>query len=213
MKTPVIGNKRNFEMTLLVKNQNLQQEINAQSIANMVSKSLRLEHQNDSSAVKEIGKATGISYNTVAKWYHSKNAPQSKHLLVLASIYPRILNGLLNIIASEVNRTSKVPTISNTNQEMIFLHQIQLQPDYMDKYVHFEIKLPVIFIKKLNQRQIWFMSEVKKNKMIGTQDLSIRWQCSTRTSRRDIKKLLKLNLIELHKTKRGEHYTFANKEF
>lgn len=192
-------------MTLLAKNQNLQQEISAQAIANMVSKSLRLEHQNDASPVKSIGVASGINYNTIAKWYHSKNAPQSKHLLVLASIYPRILNGLLNIIASEVNRTSRASAISNTTRETIFSHRAQLQSDYMDKYVHIDIKFSVTCFKKMNQRQIWFMSEIQKNKTMRLQDLSSMWQCSTKTSRRDIKGLIKLGLIYFHGAKKNGH--------
>lgn len=187
-------------------NQDLRVKITGFDVANMCSRALRKEHQNDTSCVKHIQAKTQISENTISKWYRALNAPKTPHFLVLATNYPEVLKGLLLMIGREdvwrycllKNIPSKMTAVTGENTEDKAL--------YSDKYVHIDVVLKKEIVAKVNQRQLWFLGELQNGQSIPGRQIAKIWKKSQRTARRDIQAMLNLGLIAYCGSPKNGHY-------
>ncbi|PHR60685.1 MAG: hypothetical protein COA43_05955 [Robiginitomaculum sp.] len=194
-------------MSFQKKHQDLPRIITERDVMDMVSKSLRFEHQDDTSRIKTISGKIAINPNTVAKWYQRSNAPSSTHLLVLASVYPQILRGLLEMIGR--GDVWGYCLANNIPQRMYYAlgGEREHASIYGDKFVHLDVVLHHEIATKLNQRQLWFAGEVQRGEKIGAAEISIVWKNSLRTSRRDIDDLVRFEVLQYHGARKTGYYS------
>ena len=70
----------------------------AQKIAQSISDALHCDYGEFTSAVKRIGRITGVHPRAIRNWYEGRNAPNSVHLLMLARSSPNVLQMLLELV-------------------------------------------------------------------------------------------------------------------
>lgn len=175
-------------------------------VAKMVAASLRAEHQNDPALVRKIHADTNIKLHTVEKWIYGVNSPKSGHLLKLASLYPEVLKAILETIGRgdvwELCVREKIP---NTMREQL-IRKKPRNAVYRDKNVPINILIETETATKLNKRQLWFLSELQKNKKRCAQDIAGKWQVDVKTARRDIAGLVALGIIRFDGARKNGFY-------
>ncbi len=192
------------------KNQELLDDITDQLIAKVVSRVLRSEHKNDTSAVKRISANTGINIFTIPKWYQGLHAPKSNHLMILASVYPSILTELLRLI-SRTDLCSISDQVHHGETENFDVLNSLYQPSgYRDKFVHLNILIPVNLARQLNIRQLWFLGELQINKKIKAKDIADFWIVSERTGKRDIHQLCDFGIVKYNGANKTGLYTIRS---
>ncbi len=194
-------------MSFQNKHQVLRHPISNQIVREMIAKALRFEHRNDVSKIKHTCLRTGINLNTISKWYSLRNVPSSSHLLILASLYPEVLRGVLEIIGR--NDVWGYCVMNNIPNKMFPTITAQSNCDafYRDKYVHIDVIVKFDMALKLNQRQLWFIGELQNGKHIGANEIAKTWQKSYRTSKRDIQGLTKIGLVDRIGARKNGYYS------
>lgn len=164
--------------------------------AQLVSEALRKDYADLPSAVKQIGLQTGANLRAIRNWYEGRHAPSSFHLLILAKSSPSLLQLVLTQIGG--NDLLEAFQILSSNPP------VKQQPT-TDKTVSND-DLEDDALSKLNRRQLWFYSQVKRGQRITAQSLAERWDVDVRTAWRDIKTLTKQKLILFSGSKRNGKY-------
>jgi len=162
-----------------------------QEITTRINKILREAHQDKSSCIKIINKKTDIKNTTIKRWYTGRNPPSSAHLMILALHYPAVLKMILDVsgygyLIPHVAPDSMTDTDDAKNAPDPF-------PD-----VEKNVTLNVTIKSKaanLNERQVWFLENLKTGQNITARDICRQWPDGLRTARRDISVLKELNLI------------------
>ena len=182
-------------MTILNFSQFPPVRITEQELANLIAKALRCEHQNDSAVIKRIDQKIDVSPHIIYRWYRADKPPKSTHLLRLASVYPEVLRTILEVIGRsdvwELCLAENIPQKMYARTE--FNHAER--PIYTIKYDTINTTINSEISVKLNQRQLWFVSELQKGKKLKAEDIIKKWDVSIATSRRDISELLKHEVI------------------
>ncbi|MEM7620748.1 MAG: hypothetical protein AAF228_09870 [Pseudomonadota bacterium] len=193
-------------MSLQENHQVLPTEITDQMIAKLVSKSLHDEYKNTSAAVKHIGKKTGINLKSINNWYQGYNAPNAGHLLMLAKSYPQVLKNVLEVI----DRTDVWEFCLTENIPAKMYHKTggykQEASIYSVKYDPTNLITSLKIDIKLNNRQVWFIGELRIRKNLKANDIVKQWSVSNATAKRDIAGLVDANLIHFVGAKKNGHY-------
>lgn len=183
------------------------QQINDQSVATMVANALHHEHQNDTSITKEIGRVTGASLHTINNWCQANNSPKSAHLLILAGLYPQVLNGLLEMIGrADVWEACLSENIPNKMRANVASEKSN-NSVYRDRYVPINVMVKLNAAIKLNHRQLWFIGELQHGKKLKSDDISAQWEVSHKTAKRDIANMIEHKLIRYNGARKNGFYT------
>lgn len=187
-------------------NQDLLDKITNISVAEMISEALRAEHKQDSSSVKQIRAKTEISRHTISKWYQAVNAPKSAHLLELASIYPEVLKGVLFMIGRQdlwrYSVLKGIPRKMGKKGDM----KMDQSSLYSDSFVHMDVIVNRELAIQMNERQLWFVSELQNGRRIRANDITKVWDKTLRTARRDILEIIERGIIEYCGANKNGHY-------
>jgi hypothetical protein len=182
-------------------------KISDQMVATMVANSLRHEHQNDTSVVKEIGLITDANLHTINKWCQAINAPKSAHLLMLAAAYPQVLKSLLEMIGRgdvwQHCLTENIPS------------KMSPKPGggrggngiYRDKFVPINVIVDLEMAIKMNGRQLWFMGELQRGRRLKAEDIAKQWWVTDKTAKRDISALIEYGAIRYNGARKNGFYT------
>lgn len=106
----------------------------------------------------------------------------------------------LGFMVSE-NHSQRVKNVS----VMIKVPDVPIDLQFVDLQVNIPLDL------QLNKRQIWFLKELEKGKKLKAYHLTKHWGFSEITSRRDIKPLMKHNLIEYVGSPKTGYYRIKHK--
>jgi predicted DNA-binding transcriptional regulator YafY len=60
----------------------------------------------------------------------------------------------------------------------------------------------------LNQRQLWFLEELRKMKQMQRTDIEKRWGVASRTAKRDIAGLVAVGAIRFRRSGKDGYYVF-----
>jgi len=150
-------------------------------LATIVAKALRLDFGETSSVIKRIGQMTGANLRAIKNWYEARHAPSSGHLLLLARSSPSILKFVLEQIGGE-DLWDAFQLLSPNNVAVAPEAEMAICSDC---FISTNVPLNVP-IKRLNERQRWFLMRLKNNKRSCAQDISIYWGVTIKTARRDI---------------------------
>lgn len=166
-------------------------------MAEKIMKELRLQYKDTRCAVKHISRRTGISPNTIKRWYNGHNLPVSKHLLILTRHYNCALrafletsgNGYLIAYIRDENSSFKNP---ETGQ-------------YFDQNV--PINVPVNRESTdMKRYQQWFLEAVSCNLHPTAASLAKRWGISPRIAKNVIKELKKRKRIAFVGARKNGRY-------
>lgn len=174
------------------------------AISRLVSKTLREAHRNSSAALKHIARTTQLNALTIRKWYEGKNPPDAAHLLILMAHYPDLLCGILQLIdrTKSVGSNSQITTPKKTENCHTETHaehkiwgDIPVTPSATKNSV------------MLNQRQLWFIEQVRARHRCTSKDIERRWSVTNRTAKRDIAALVAVGAIRFVRSGQSGYYT------
>ncbi|MDX2073063.1 MAG: hypothetical protein SFX19_01705 [Alphaproteobacteria bacterium] len=180
-----------------------------QKIANSIAKVLRQDYGEISSAVKRIGRITGVHPRAIRNWYEGRNAPNSLHLLMLARSSPNVLRVLLELIgyghlAESINWVKISPNRP--------LHPSSVSEDaeiYGEKFFTINVMTTPDIAAKLNQRQLWFLGLLQAGEEAKPNHIVTTWEVTLRTARADVTGLMKRQLICFVGAKKNGKYALA----
>lgn len=187
----------------------LRQVFNRQTVAQMVSNTLRSAHQKNGSSIKEIDNITGIGAYTISNWYQANNTPSSVHLLMLMTFYPGLLRNILETITTAREQLSLPPN----SVELTFVGELSFYEEqniYRDKNVPINISAYVKSEFPLTQRQLWFLAKLQDKEKLNARTISDHWQVSRRTAKRDIAYLTEHKCIRFCGAPKNGHYVLIS---
>ncbi|MDC7675136.1 hypothetical protein [Asticcacaulis machinosus] len=169
-------------------------------IASTVSDALREDFGDSPSAIKQIGRITGASLNTIANWYRARNMPSSNHLLVLARSSPTILVFVVREIGGD-DLVDAFETFSRRRTST----EVSSTPPFV-RSINVSNNGTLNGTISLNRRQTWFVSELSKGHACDARNIVNYWKVSIRTARRDLAELLRHKRIRYIGAKRKGMY-------
>ncbi len=175
-------------------------------IALAVSRALRQDYSELTSAVKWIGRKTGAHPRAIRNWYEARNAPNSVHLLLLARSSAHVLRILLELIervdlAEFSERGFSEPEILDHTLKKILMPKFYSEKDFTIK-----VSVPPEVAYQLNQRQLWFLGILQQGLDARASDIASVWHVTTRTAKFDIAELIKLKLIRYIGSRKAGRY-------
>lgn len=187
-----------FPMADMVKNE--------QRIAITIARALRDEYGGLSSAVKRIGRRTGVHPRAIRNWYEGRNAPNSNHIILLAQSSPNVLKAVLELIGR--SDLWQLHLASYQQQVIEFPDTKMPEDDSLTGANSFtiQLELPSEIIATLNKRQLWFLAHVQQNKRVKAAHIAASWRVSARTAKNDIAILVKKKLVKFRGTNRKGWY-------
>lgn len=183
----------------------IRQVFNKQTVAQMVSNSLRQAHQKDGSSIKEIDIITGIGAYTISNWYQAKSTPNSVHLLMLMTFYPKLLRNILEAIVT-ARRQLSLPPNTGEYTSVANLSFSEGQHLYRDKNDPLNIFAHADSVYPLTKRQLWFLAKLQNAGKPNARTVSDHWQVSQRTAKRDIAYLAKHKIIRFCGSRKNGYY-------
>lgn len=172
-------------------------------LAEEITRILHLEYEGIPSAVKRISLKTGIAVATIKKWYSGRNPPRMAHILMLAQYYPAVLVLLLKLSGHDYLCPYILPPeqVSGARETAPTLAEIAA------------INVPINVLisswpKDLNERQIWFLSTLRRDMKIAAADIAKRWRVTEKTAKRDIAHLKAHGLIAYVGAKKTGRYEY-----
>lgn len=172
-------------------------------LAEKIMKELRLEYKDTRCAVKHISRRTGISPNTIKRWYNGHNLPVSRHLLILTRHYNCALrafletsgNGYLVAYIEDENSVPKNPeTGRDFDQNVPINVPINRESDRMKQY------------------QQWFLEAISRNMRPTTALLAKQWGISPRIAKGVITTLKQRKLIAFIGARKNGRYILLDQQ-
>lgn len=164
-------------------------------ITKIIAESLRNEYQEIHSAIKVIGQQTGAHPRAIRNWYEGINAPNCSNLVVLAQHTPVLLKAFLDVTGHKTvwefyerngNRYDYAMRIKKFSAPgMVF----------SDRFVTINVTLDRKKAGDLNQRQLWFLSQLQAKGGPNAEEIAQIWGVTLRSARRDIAGLIDKRFI------------------
>lgn len=172
-----------------------------QKIGEKVAEILRQEYAGKASPMKNISSKTGITADTIRKWYSGRKPPHLAHFLILAQNYPTILCMFLEAVRHDY----LIPHIQPQGQGSEITVQTRKKEPEVDQNV--PINVPInSWPAGLNERQIWFLTELSRSIRIAAEDIARCKNVTGKTAKRDIANLKARRLIRFVGAKKTGSY-------
>ncbi len=159
-------------------------------LAEEITRILHVEYEGVPSAVKRISLKTGIAVATIKKWYSGRNPPRMAHILMLAQCYPAVLVLLLKLSGHDYLS----PYVLSPEQMSGSLETVPTLAEIAAVNVPINVLINS-WPKDLNQRQVWFLTTLRREVKIMAADIARRWHVTEKTAKRDIAHLKAHGLI------------------
>jgi hypothetical protein len=172
-----------------------------QEIGEKVAAILRQEYAGKASPMKNISSKTGISSDTIRKWYSGRKPPYLGHFLILVQNYPAIMMMFLEAAGHDY----LIPHVLGDSASDT---AVKSAPDFpldtgKNDTINDTIKSKTA---NLNERQVWFLENLRGGAKLTAHDICRQWSVFLRTSRRDIEELKELRLIRFAGAKKTGWY-------
>jgi hypothetical protein len=186
-------------MKITKKGQSGHSEITDKLLGDMVRAALLEAHAGMSAPLRHIARDTGISYSTVGKWYKYGYTPKSSHLLIIAALYPQVLQLLFELTSfgSLWEEAVRIGIVETMHARLNETRENRKKSSMTgDKSVTIRVRLDAHSAVQLNQRQLWFLGQLQQGYRIsGIIALMETWHTHSRTAKRDIAGLIRAGLI------------------
>jgi len=184
-------------------------------LAFTVADLLKKEHGNSHRAIKELMRQTGASERTVKHWLSGQHAPEAMFFLRLVVSSPVLRAFVLGIIegpASEQPSPANDRIIRTSSEDAYAAGEAAIaslaatkrrsDPNHVPESDPKDDPEPPSF----NQRQKWFLEQIKAGERLSAREIVLTWHVSLKTARRDISVLLHSRLLEYIGSKRKGRY-------
>lgn len=171
-------------------------------LAIVVAAALRRDFGNANSAIKRIGKGTNINLRAIKNWYEARNTPSSGHLLLLARVSPSILKFVLE----QIGGLPQTETSARPKEEIISIRAVNQDKIYSTGNCTINITISPRIAQKLNQRQLWFLSQLQQNEKVKADDIAALWGTSIGSAKSDISEMTRMGLIRFYGAKKTGLY-------
>ena len=152
---------------------------------------------NDLNAVKLISRRTGISFNTIKRWYNGHNLPVSQHLLVLTRHYNCALRAFLEASGNGY-------LIAYIKDENSFPKNPKIVRDFVQNV---PINVPINHESaRMERYQQWFLEAISHNMLPTAASLEEQWGISPRIAKGIINKHKQRKLIAFVGAKKNGRY-------
>ena len=193
-------------MSLSNDDQVFHSDLALKKLALEMQKILRREYGDVRHAVKRMGRRTGIGPRTIRNWYDGRNAPESRHLLLLAAYYPSILRAVLQIIGYSGLELLQERNAASLNAARTGTKSRSFWETYSAKSCTINVMLDREKALKLNQRQLWFLGLLQQGYQVTATEIASFWAVSARSARYDVLGLIKLRLVEFKGARKKGYY-------
>ena len=156
------------------------------SFSQEISIALRKDYHHKNSAVKHIGRDTGLDLRSIKSWYDGTRSPSIDHFIILAKVSPSVFTLLLQRTLINMPDWNTNGPINST------------PPD--SKNV--PINVPINF----NIRQIWFLKLLETESKLKARDIARNFKVCEKTAKRDIRKLQEFGKIKFSGAKKNGYY-------
>lgn len=164
------------------------------AITELISQALRQEYEEVHSAVKVIGRQTGVNPRAIRNWYEGVNAPNCGHLVALARHTPVIVEAFLGLVGyGDLWELYQEKTWSQDNT-MNRAKTCLSNAKYSDSNVTIQVTVDLDTASRLNQRQLWFLGRLQRGDAPNADAIAKTWGVTLRTARRDVAALVALEL-------------------
>lgn len=204
------------------------------SAAQLVAEALRGTLQDSHRAVKTVMRWTGANERTVKNWLSGTHGPHGDYLLLLIGNSDAVLDAVINTLPTDRLSALTVRLVQKTgssSQIVVPLNALLWTGSATrDRgYTGIRYRGPARpsggngptsdpdavpnrggELQQLNDRQAWFLGELRSGAMPRACDLSVVHSVSEKTAKRDIADLRRRQLIRFVGTKRRGHYTFIS---
>ena len=166
-------------------------------LAQKIMRELRLEYKDTRGAVKHISRRTGISFNTIKRWYNGYNLPVSQHLLILTSHYNCALRAFLETSGNGY-------LIAYIKDENSSLKNTETGQDFAQSV---PINVPINHESaRMERYQQWFLEAISHNMLPTAASLEEQWGISPRIAKGIINTLKHRKLIAFVGAKKNGRY-------
>lgn len=180
------------------------------AITELISQALRQEYEEVHSAVKVIGRQTGVNPRAIRNWYEGVNAPNCNHLVTLARHTPVIVEAFLGLVGySDIWELYK-EQISLQDNSMRKGRTAISGGKYDDKNVTITVTVDLETASHLNQRQLWFLGRLQRGDAPKADILAKTWGVTLRTARRDVAAMTALGLVRFVGSNKAGHYEICD---
>ncbi|MGV1822676.1 hypothetical protein ACQZ63_26230 [Agrobacterium sp. CG160-95] len=176
---------------------------------------LKKEHGDSHRATKELMRQTGASERTVKHWLSAQHAPEVMFFLRLVVSSPVVRAFLLGIIegpASDRTAPANDHSFRVASKEAYATGEAAIatlaansrrnDPNHVPEIDPKDDPEPELF----NQRQQWFLEQIKAGERFSAKEIVLTWHVSLKTARRDISALLHSKLLEYIGSRRKGRY-------
>lgn len=176
------------------------------AITELISQALRQEYEEVHSAVKVIGRQTGVNPRAIRNWYEGVNAPNCGHLVVLARHTPVIVEAFLGLAGyGEIWELYQERTALQDNS-MGRRKSAYSSVEYSDRNVIIDVAVDRKTASRLNQRQLWFLGRLQRGEAPNADAIAKTWAVTLRTARRDVAALAGMKLVRFVGANKTGHY-------
>lgn len=182
-----------------------------EAYADVIAGLLRKEHGDSHRAVKQLMRQTDASERTVKHWLAAQHGPDTVFFLRLIATSAVMRAFVLGVIESPiVGRQSFSPGWRAYDEPMGDARSVRgtgrilPENDPINDPDRGPGNDPMT--DALNERQRWFLDRVGKGFRSGARDISVRWEVSPKTARRDIAGLRSVGLLQFVGARRNGRY-------
>jgi len=186
-------------------------EILAFTVADLLKK----EHGDSHRAIKELMRQTGASERTVKHWLSGQHAPEVMFFLRLVVSSPVVRAFVLGIIEGPASKQTSPASdrfIRMATKEAYATGEAAIAT-LPATTRHYDLnRVPENDPKddpeppSFNQRQQWFLEQIKAGERFSAKEIVLTWHVSLKTARRDISALLHSKLVEYIGSRRKGRY-------
>lgn len=185
-----------------------------QAYADVMAALLRQEHGGSHRAVKQLMRQTDASERTVKHWLAAQHGPDTVFLLRLIATSAVIRAFVLGLVESPVisregysaGQPGYNGVLSNARRAGLSGHPIRGDDPGSDP-IGVPENDPEADI--LNERQRWFLERVARGFRCRARDITVHWDVSLKTAKRDIAGLCRAGFVRFVGARRNGHYSLS----
>ena len=188
---------------------------NREALAFTVADLLKREHGDSHRAIKELMRQTGASERTVKHWLSGQHAPEAMfflRLVVSSPVVRAFVLGIIEGLASDqtspaTDRFIRVATKEAYTTGEAAIARLPATTRHIDlNHVPESDPKDDPETPSFNQRQQWFLEQIKAGERFSAKEIVLTWHVSLKTARRDISTLLRSQLLEYVGSRRRGRY-------
>lgn len=173
--------------------------ISDEIMVKIIAETLREDFEDIPSAIKVIGQKTDIKPRSIKNWYEAKNLPSAGHLITLARVSPTLMKFILEQLGG--------PSLFELYR---LCHEFgNHQNSAGNNAIHSAKNDPINVPIKLSKRQKWFLLQLQIGHKKTAGDITLQFNISLKTAKRDIADLKAKGKIKFRGSKKTGYYVLA----